>query len=381
MQSKKLERVQDQHFVEQQLTGSDLVEVPAKTRNEFFGLLARTPIKDVIMDRSYFGPGKDVITMGLKCTIEEAVKQMSALRIHSMPVIDEEEKYCLDFVDYNDIVTFLVASATAPLELENVKQIGEGLENTLQDVLIFKAGMHGLRYHLQDADPTATRIPSFHEDSMAIDALDAFCKFHRVAVYNENKVLSGFLSATDLIRYVSAKLRESKMAAKSIVSFGFHGHAKKKGVFHIAVTETILEALKRLAIVNVGALAVIEEAPGSKGGETIKCVGSFSASDVHNLHGRFPDLLMPVGEYLKKYSPNSLSPVCGTLQHSLGWTMQTMVDRKVSHIWLLDESGVDTAQSSKETVLAPPGDHSNIRFPLAVISQIDICNIIRSYQE
>jgi len=98
------------------------------------------------------------------------------------------------------------------------------------------------------------------------------------------------------------------------------------------LSDTVMDALKTMYNSNVSAIAIVDDAG--------KLVANFSAADVLNLElGHLADLNLSIGEYLKKYSNWSLTPLA--VQKEDGFLADAVIlfsALSVHRLWIVDSS-------------------------------------------
>lgn len=182
----------------------------------------------------------------------------------------------------------------------------------------------------------------FAQDSAAKLAR-AFSKgAHRAVVADRTGKVVNIVSQTDLLQFVRRKMGQTNyrdlgdLTAFDLTQFS-------APTVTIDADEPLARAVHELAVKNVTCLAVTTNG---------KIVGNFSASDFAGIFAEWPYFSGSVIDYLKKYHPNSCTPLLCLADLGLKELLDEMLENKVHRIHMVD---------SVESIL-----------PLKVISMTDV---------
>jgi len=319
----------------------------AKAVNPIFELLSKTTVKDVLPSS-----GKDLITLKASQSLPSAVDILSKANVLSAPVFqDDADKGkdqkeaplvsdCLGFVDSLDIIAFILEVSPEPArlsqdELKSLKFAGKVLSNTKLTEVI-GVSRKDLLIKAFEGNPVSTFTSMFGFG------------IHRALLYNKDKRVVGTFSQSDVIRFVKTKLDQDKqkesalwsMASKNIMTLGY----KSQPVFTVSHESSVLEALTFMVQKRLSAVAVV-----GKSGELI---AEFTASQLRGLaSSQFPDFVLTVEEYLKKYFPSQSGPPSVKSDVSLAEVLDKMVAKQSHRCFLVDSDSKPTFVLSLTDVL------------------------------
>lgn len=288
------------------------------------------------------GENQSVVQIQSNDTVEGAVKILAKNKILSAPVVDEKGN-CLGLVDMLDIVSSILKVAPDPVQLQ---------ENELRTLQI--AGRAMAFEPVRNCVGASGRDPYIpvYEKNPSSSVVDFFAKgIHRVPILNEKNEIINSISQYSLIKLLSENLHKGKLKTMGEMTASNLGLGKNKPVTVQKEIHTVLQAFQLIQKENVSALAVIEEDG--------KLAGNFSATDLVGLYlEKWPSLLLSVGEYLQKHSPDSLNSICCTPETTLLNICKEMVNSKVHRLWMVDSD----------------------YHPIGVVSATDIFKIIRDFK-
>jgi len=286
------------------------------------------------------GNNANIVVVPESKTIEETVNLLAANHITSAPVVTKSGAV-LGYVDMLDIVSFIVK--VSPDEwcithdcLRSLDIAGRAIALESISEIINASGR----------DPY---VPVYENDPVT-QAVSHFAHgVHRIAIVDKDGQVKHSLSQSDLARLLGEELKKSPskhIAEKSVKDLGLGGYLP----LTISENETVLEALKKINENSVSALALVHQSG--------KLAGNFSATDLVGLYrNQLPDLLVPLNEYLSKYSEKSLSPITIKNETTLLEAIQVMSESRIHRVWVIDDDFK----------------------PVGVVSLTDIAKFIQTY--
>jgi len=180
-----------------------------------------------------------------------------------------------------------------------------------------------------------------------------------LACFDDDKALADICSQSDAVRYVNGQFyskeelfrgdyfKQSLADYKEYVRDIYSTFLESRPI-QIQEDASVIQAIQKMAIANVSALAVVD----SKG----SLVGNFSATDLVGLHKEtqteFHLLLQPIKEFLKSHSPDSLKPKTVTLDTSLRDTIKTLSDLHLHRLWVVEGDKVKGVVSLTDVLRA-----------------------------
>jgi CBS domain-containing protein len=172
-------------------------------------------------------------------------------------------------------------------------------------------------------------VPVYENDPVT-EAINHFARgIHRIVVVDRNGIVKHSLSQSDLAKLLSEELKKSPskhISEKSIKDLGLGSYTP----LTISETDTVLNALKKINENSVSALAIVHKSG--------KLGGNFSATDLVGLYrNHLPDLLIPLNDYLAKYSEKSLSPITIRSETTLLEAVQVMAESHIHRVWVIDD--------------------------------------------
>ncbi len=198
------------------------------------------------------------------------------------------------------------------------------------------------KVHVKDALALAKQknlIPFYIDNpvSMLLDLLGT--GVHRVALFAKDKELISTCSQSDALTFICKAMLDpqasnaAELAATAAIPAASLGLLRKCITF--PASEPLLKALAALAQSSRRAFALVDEEG--------KFVGELSTSDLHNFpDANFSTLLMPAGEWIAKFSPSSLNPVCTTLSSTFGQVVELLASKRLHRLWIVNEEGEPT---------------------------------------
>eukprot|EP00457_Paulinella_chromatophora_P007100 gb/GEZN01007120.1/.p1 GENE.gb/GEZN01007120.1/~~gb/GEZN01007120.1/.p1 ORF type:complete len:363 (-),score=59.81 gb/GEZN01007120.1/:410-1498(-) len=305
----------------------------ATFRNPAYQYLSERQMRDL-------ATSQEVVSFQSTDSVEKVVMTLTKKKLLSAPVFRGKQN--LGFVDMLDIATYVIACAPDPnalvlSELESLKIAGRAIGLMPVNKVV----------SLSRRDPL---LPVF-EESPASEANAFFARgVHRVSLFNSAGETTGVLTQMDVGKSVGRQLHVGPLkllGEKTLKELGY-GECE---IFTISENASVLTALQKIAATKVSALAVVDSKTGA-------LVGNFSASDLQGLYiDKFPHLFDNVRNFLSKYSPNSLKPICGDENASLATNVKTILDEGIHHLWMIGEG----------------------RKPYGLFGLSDFCSIVHNY--
>lgn len=285
----------------------------ASGHNPIFKALHHFKVEEV-------GSNANIVTIEETKTIEETVNLLAQHRITSAPVVSKEGAV-LGYVDMLDIVQHIVK--VSPDEwcishdlLRSLEIAGRAIAlESVSDII-----------NASGRDPY---VPVYENDPIT-EAVAHFARgIHRISIVDRQGAVKHTLSQTDLAKLLTEELKKSPskhISEKSVKELGLGAAAP----LLVGESQTVLEALKKLNENSVSALAIVHHHG--------KLAGNFSATDLVGLYrNQLPDLLVPLGEYLSKYSEKSLTPITIRAETSLLEAVQVMFESHIHRVWVIDD--------------------------------------------
>ena len=287
------------------------------------------------------GSNANIVTIHEGKTIEDAVNVMAQNRITSAPIVSKDGNVLGD-VDMLDIVHHIVK--VSPDEwcishdcLRSLEIAGRAIAlETISEII-----------NASGRDPY---VPVYENDPIT-EAIAHFARgVHRIAIVDRQGLVKHSLSQTDLARLLVEELKKSPskhISEKSVKELGLGSFSP----LIASENQTVLDALKKINENSVSALAIVHPHSG-------KLAGNFSATDLVGLYrNQLPDLLVPLVEYLNKYSEKSLSPITIRQETSLLEAVQVMNESHIHRVWVIDDDFK----------------------PVGVVSMTDVARFIQTY--
>ncbi|KAL9646678.1 hypothetical protein ABK040_001101 [Willaertia magna] len=279
---------------------------------------------------------RQLVTVKVDTTLQEAVKVLSTNKILAAPVLDSGDKLA-GMLSVLDIVQYIVSAAPNSDQLKDIDQV---------EIAGRCITLHPVK-HIMGKSQKDQLVPlkTNNASTFAIDLMAA--GLHRVVLESDiaSDKLTNTLSQTDIVKRLADHLHMGKLKVvgeKLVEELGI-GLVEPITV----TTKTIvLDAMKKLAENNVSAVAVVDE--------NGKLVGNMSASDLRGFYlDRLPHFELTTEEFLKKYSPTSLSPFSTKLNNlTLLDVVRKLVhptvvvdgkEQKLEHsmhrVWVVDDEG------------------------------------------
>ena len=259
-----------------------------------------------------------VITLKSTDSVEKAVKTFSDNKILSCPVVDEAGAL-FGLVDVLDVLKFITSAAPndAALSADELKS----LEISGRAIALMP-----IKSVINDSGRDAL-ITVFSTDPASEALKHMSAGAHRVVVTSKDKEIFGVLSQSDLNRYLVEELPkgDSKhIAAKKLSELGYASGKLET----VSKDAQVLKALQLLDSRQVSQLAVVDEAG--------KIIGNFSASNLRGLYReKYPHFLHTIEDFLKEYSPKSLSVVSANPDTSLLEIVQQLAETGLHHLWVV----------------------------------------------
>jgi len=300
----------------------------------------KTTVGDVMVAHRMPNAPLELVVAQYDDEIGTVIERLGRNRIVGCPVLKSGR--VIGMIEMRDIVLYLLAQYPDPNKV--TKRDFETL--MLEQRSLLKAQVVQL-IELQSHERRTSMALPFNEP--LISAAKIFANgYHRITVYDEQHVLKGILSQTDLTRFIYDKLGHGELKQMTNRTLKEYGYGRPFKVESIMVNQTVLQALTKMAATGVNALAVIHP-------ETGALIGNFSATDLRGvLREQFPNLLQSVGDFLDQFSQKSLKPIVEPPEtRSLLDTCKIMLENHVHHVWLVNDK----------------------KQPIGIISMTDVANI------
>lgn len=283
-------------------------------RNTVVSLLERTPISEILETK--FLEGK-ISPLTPQSKISQAVDILSSdPSMYALPVMEDNK--CLGLVSMLDVCAF-VLKAVPSLEYLEADQLGT-LRAAGRD-LANESIMNII--NLSERDPM---IPMKDSDN-ALSCAKYFASGIHVLPVLMGSTVVGTVTQNSLLRWLSTTMAgESGKWGMKALQLGLG----KGSVLALNHSRTVADAALTIWNNKVHGIALLEESG--------RLVGNFSISDLKNLVlKRWDNLLIPVVEYLRRYRPDSLNPICARDETTLGDVVNEMMENKINRLWVIDK--------------------------------------------
>lgn len=285
------------------------------------------------------------ITFFLKnSTVSQVLETLSEKGITSAPVVDAEAKRFYGFVDMLDIVTFLLAEfpaieSEAAINAEYLQALEVAAEkfwnHPIEEVLSMSQ-----RYHQDESRFVTVHLTS----SLRVLLQHFYSGLHRVAVVDHQNNVINIVTQSDVLAFMARNVHLlSLKEEKTITELGIG----TEGVFTVPHDMRVVKLLQKLVLLKLSAVPVID----GHG----KIVANFSVSNLKGLRKRqFPDLLLPVLEFLTKQvvedapyitklpshlKEKSLLPLICRADSTLEYCLFKLVATRTHRLWCVDGDG------------------------------------------
>nr|ACF24554.1 putative SNF4 kinase-activating protein [Gymnochlora stellata] len=282
----------------------------------------------------------EIIPIAATDSVADAMKELAKRKILSMPVLDKKKSKYVGIISISDIVIATVfnpafaklakgASAIDKLTREDFKKIIE--KSVLNNPVCDLVGMteEGKNLWAFDEKESLTKVSEYFAQGV-----------HR-ALISHQKGNPSFISQTDLVRFISKKVKESKdkdvanFLNNSLEKLGYVRKGKK--IISVSTTETALAGFRRLLQWqsfrdwNLAALPIVD-----KDG---KVVGNLSESDLREMNAetRLLDLLFVTPLFLKTYCGEMRKPVVVSPETSFVDALDKLISESVHRVWIVDK--------------------------------------------
>jgi len=340
-------------------------------------LLEGSSLRDVTALREFHE--KEVVSIHVNTPLDRAAYILGRTRTWALPVYNDEG-LSLGFVDMLDIAAFIISSAPDPSQLT---------ASELDSLTI--AGRNISQTPVKDIINRSRRDPFvlFWENGNALEVTQLLAKgVHRVATFKDGphspsdpkKEIVGICSQSDVNRFLVGRIQTrpgdlalQEMAETAIRNFpgAITSIAQCKAgvqlldaetgpsVLSVSPKVTMLYALDKLVHTGLNAIALVNP-------DTGRLEGTLSATDLRAVFQEekgsraFSLFLQPVGEFLAKHHPPSLSPLTATIDRPIGEIMQMLAERRVHRVWTVDEMEKPIGVVSLTNVLSVVVNHKRI---------------------
>jgi len=284
--------------------------------------------------REIISPRK-VVTVSPNQTTQDVLSLMSMHHISSVPVVDEDHRTLLGFVDVLDILAFLVNTSSKPLTDVGV---GESRSLTTDDLLMIHKKTNDFKMaQVVELIDISKRNPfrTFKDETLLSEVVQTFKQgIHRVAITNTHGHLIGVFSQLDFINWIT---QNQNMLPQFKGDYELaRATYKTDTVVSVPYTTSTIDAFIYMHRNNLSSLAIL--------GHNGQLTGTLSASDIKfDMERDLRLLLRPVQEYINiihtesKKQPDFL--VCCKPTTKILEALETVSKNHVHRIFVCDDQG------------------------------------------
>eukprot|EP01132_Coremiostelium_polycephalum_P007716 gene7716-9490_t len=270
----------------------------------------------------------NIITIYANQTVGEAIELMSTNKILSMPVLEQDKKDFLGFIDMNDILYSIIKYYTdlyPEAELTDTYQWAHWCRD------INELTKRGKEF---DSQPVSNLInQSKIDEFIPVDESgtlfqlieEVFSKgIHRVLVYDVDAKVKGFISQTDILKYLLENLDEIGQEIEQPV-----------GTLGL-INDNVISMSSQALAIHAYYLMLFNRVPcvaiNNPNGEI---VGNLSVTDLRGFGPKsFSSLLEPALDFWDKHSKKKLM-LC-TRDTQLKVVMMTLFEHRIHRLWVVN---------------------------------------------
>ena len=271
-----------------------------------------TLIRDIITH------SPEIISVKRSETVGQALQRLVEEHISVLGVLDDGGDCFIGLITAFDIMTYIALAGYKEDEEPSEIKAKHTLETPVGDV----TGV----FHSE-----TNRIWSFEEDMPIVKVLEPMSKgVHRTVIVTANDTFK-LLTQTDVIRWGIANKQHFKDTQKSLDELAL-GNPATSSVVSITTEQSALRGFKRMEMEQKTALPVVDPISGA-------VVTTLSASDIKKITAdNISTLLKPVTEFLQTVNGGTRKPETAILADNLESVMHKLLDNKIHHVWVVDES-------------------------------------------
>lgn len=310
--------------------------------------------------------GQELVTASVTDNVQSTLEKLESNQIQSVPVFDQEKyvgvvdsevlfKFCLYYACHGKPTgtsvpvkvnpaskTFHMGgqafcpacppSDTAFQSNKAVKQNEGGLSNLKEGPCPRNCTLKEVLQFAKDCGMTCSELV------MAGDSVAKLARhfgkhkgLHRAIVANQYGRPCNVVSQSDVLHFLSSSLHKSQFKCIDAIT-AFDLSRYNPHVVTINKEETLAKAIDMVSECGVSCLGVVDN-----GG---RLVGNFSSSNFKGMFSDYPhfNVNRTIGDYLQRSHPESMTPLCCIASLPLRDVIAEMLENKVHHIFLVDES-------------------------------------------
>jgi CBS domain-containing protein len=301
-------------------------------------LLKSTSINDLIKGKD----SSNLMQLDSSITVSQAIKILAENNVLSMPVFDKEDGSHLGFVDYCDILTFVINMYTEGHQVSETQwnSFCSDIE-TLQHRSV-RFGIKPIK-EIIDASHRDAFIPVYGHGTVFQLIEGVFYKgVHRVPVMDEQDKLIAIVTQTDVMNFFgrNSSLMNADLGRQTVKQLKL----STPNVITMSINAQAIHAFHLMYLHKVSAVAIVNSAG--------MLVANLSASDLKGLvQQQFSSLLLPV--------PTFISNMKGKVKPAISVTMNTQFETvilqmclfRIHRLWVVNEDGKPIGVISQSDVM------------------------------
>jgi len=292
-------------------------------------LLEEMPLRQLLNAKQ---PEKEIVVVDEDTSIEETLKILAMNNILSIPVVNKTDQEYQGFVDVLDILTLVI----------NMYAEGHQIQQTTWNACckdIDTLSHRGVRFGIK---PVKSILNASNADNFCTvssrgtlyqlmeDVL--YRGIHRVAVLDDNSKLIGIVSQSDIIQLLVQNIYMFRdLASKTVKSLALANNE----VISMSVSAQAIHAYYLMYFHKVSAVAITNSSGA--------LIANLSASDIKGLTAdHFPDLLLPVTDYLLAHQGALTRPTTCTPDSTLESVILKLSEHRIHRVWILESDESDS---------------------------------------
>jgi len=261
-------------------------------------------------------PRQEPIHVGPDVTIQQALDTLNSHNIHYLPVIELDTVKGTISNFYGSVSSVEIAAFIA----SQVKSNDQIDATSLNQILSSEKISEVIAYFKSDILlPMSSNLPL----KLGVQAL---CNIAHLLPVTTQGVLTGVLSQTDVLNAVAKNIEGflPSKTGKTLSELGLVKGIENIKKFH--EDNKVSEILATFHDQKVSAVAIVDSSD--------KLIANFSASDVKILSQDLSKLFGSVGSFTNL---NQLQVVTATPQSTINEVIETLADKKLHRVWVVDE--------------------------------------------
>lgn len=280
-------------------------------------------------------PSKTIITCNDVDTMDVAFKSLIEHRVLSLPVWSKQHRKHLGFVDITDLVAFMKGHFSKDILMDDDIQNFLSAKDRFTTIVV------------KDMVNLAGRNPWYPVESSAPlrRLLNTFCRgnIHRLPILEEDGEFYCILSQTDMVAFIANNITSSLFKDVALLEIEKEQIGTWGNVHSVNASDPALAAFEKINELKVHGVGVVDDAG--------KLVSNISASDLRLIGHQGASLAVlykTCSEFIEVAHGGGL--VCVSRNATFVEIVQTLSDKRLHRVYVVDEAGK----------------------PVAVISQIDV---------